>query len=388
MNPKFVHCFLVSVCCSLHGATPLFPRFKAVEIDSHVDIGYGVTVADVDGDGKPDILLADKKQIRVGTRTPTWKRFVIAENLTPLDDVCIAAADVDGTGKASIAVGAQWNPGDTVNSGAVFYLIPPADRTQKWEAVELPHEPTVHRMRWMRTGTGFVLVVAPLHGRGNQGGQGEGVRILSYQKPADPHRPWKTEVVNSSLHMTHNFELLKSADTLKTGMFVAAKEGVFELLKDSSSWSSHQIVGPTLGDTQFAGAGEVRSGRRSDGGRFFGDSRTDAWNQPGSLYAGFCGFPSVCGKDSCSTPLCKTVTLWPAAIYSETGSIKSLWAGAEKIKKAKSGSKYFLPPMGKRASGRKPFSMTTPWLAKTFAWPTSTTTASSILSPPAAPRKI
>lgn len=110
---------LVSICFSLHAATPLFPRFKTIEIDSHVDIGYGVTVADVDGDGKPDIVLADKKQI-VWYQNPTWKRFVITENLTPLDDVCIAAADVDGSGKASIAVGVQWNPGDTVNSGAVF----------------------------------------------------------------------------------------------------------------------------------------------------------------------------------------------------------------------------------------------------------------------------
>jgi hypothetical protein len=68
--------------------------------------------------------------------------------------------------------------------------------------------------------------------------------------------------------MTHNFDPLKSADNSKTGMLVAAKEGVFELLKDSSSWSSHQLVGPTPGDTEFAGAGEVRSGRLSDGRRF------------------------------------------------------------------------------------------------------------------------
>jgi hypothetical protein len=267
MNPKFVHCLLVSACCSLHGATLLFPRFKAIEIDSHVEIGYGVTVADVDGDGKPDILLADKKQI-VWYQNPTWKRFVIAENLTPLDDVCIAAADVDGSGKASIAVGAQWNPGDTVNSGAVFYLIPPADRTQKWEPVELPHEPTVHRMRWMRTGEGFDLVVAPLHGRANKGGQGEGVRILSYHKPEDPRQPWKTELVNNTLHMTHNFDLLKSPIASKIGMFVAAKEGVFELTKGDSNWFAHQIVGPTQDDPGFAGAGEVRSGRLGEGRPF------------------------------------------------------------------------------------------------------------------------
>src|SRR6266849_3343206 len=149
----------------VYGASPSIPDFRSVEIDSKIQIGYAVTVADVDGDKKPDILLVDKKQI-VWYRNPTWEKFVIAENLTPQDNVCIAAADIDGDGKAEIAVGAGWNPNDTINSGAVFYLIPPTDRTQKWEPLALPHEPTVHRMRWMRDQTGkFELVVVPLHGR-------------------------------------------------------------------------------------------------------------------------------------------------------------------------------------------------------------------------------
>src|SRR5215472_6649718 len=139
MNPR-CHAALLVCCCSVLPAAEAAPHFRAVEIDSHIEIGYGLTVADVDGDGKPDILLADKKQI-VWYKNPSWQKFVIAENLTPLDDVCVAASDIDGDGKAEIAVGAQWNPGDTINSGAVFYLIPPVDRTQKWEPVALHHEP-------------------------------------------------------------------------------------------------------------------------------------------------------------------------------------------------------------------------------------------------------
>jgi hypothetical protein len=125
-------------------------------------------------------LLADKKQIVC--HKPAWEKFVIAENLTKLDNVCIAATDIDGDCKAEIAVGAGWNPSDTVGSGAVFYLIPPKDRTQKWEPVELPHEPTVHRMKWMRNDSGhFQLLVAPLHGRGNKDGAGAGVRSLAWK---------------------------------------------------------------------------------------------------------------------------------------------------------------------------------------------------------------
>src|SRR5438046_7486002 len=184
-----------------------FPTFRAVEIDSRIEIGYGLAVADVDGDKKPDILLADKKQI-VWYRNPTWEKFVLRKNLTKLDNVCLAAADIDGDGKAEIAVGAGWNPSDTVGSGAVFYLIPPKDRTQKWEAVELPHEPTVHRMKWMREASGrFQLVVAPLHGRGNKDGSGEGAKLLAYAMPANPREPWKTKVVSDVFHMTHNFDL-------------------------------------------------------------------------------------------------------------------------------------------------------------------------------------
>jgi hypothetical protein len=246
---------------------PPQPSFRAVTVDTRVEIGYGVTVADVDGDKKLDILLADKR-VFAWYRNPAWEKFVLAEGLTPQDNVCLAAQDLDGDGKAEVAVGAGWNPGDTLNSGAVFYLAPPTDRRQRWTPIALPHEPTVHRMRWIKNPQGkYDLVVVPLHGRGNQGGQGAGVKTLVYQMPADPRDPWPTELVDDTLHLTHNFEPVNWAGRTEHELVLAGREGVFHFARQAQGWVRQQLGGNPPGESGFAGAGEVRAGRLPGGCR-------------------------------------------------------------------------------------------------------------------------
>ena len=222
-------------------------KFRAVTIDDKIQIGYGITTADVDGDGKPDILLADKNQF-VWYRNPTWEKFVLAENLTKLDNVCLAARDIDGDGKAEIAVGGGWNPNDTTGSGAVFYLVAPKDRTQQWEAIALPHVPTIHRMRWIESARGgFELLSVPLHGYGNKNGEGEGVNIMTYRKPANPHQPWETNTLVKQWHKTHNF------DVAGKQIWFASKEGVFE-------WPPRSELRGPVASNEVGGVGEVRIG--------------------------------------------------------------------------------------------------------------------------------
>jgi hypothetical protein len=220
----FLHFYLL-----FNGHFPKPLAFTSQTIDDKVSIGYGLAIGDVDGDKKPDILLADKKQF-VWYRNGDWKRFVMVDSLTTSDNVCITARDLDGDGKVEVAVGAQWNPGETTDStrsGSVHYLVRPADPTQRWKAVQLPHEPTVHRMKWLRSSDGkYFLIVAPLHGRGNRGGEGAGVKLLAYEFPSNVSQNWRIHLLDSSMHLTHNFEVTESPNKQKTELLLAGKEGI------------------------------------------------------------------------------------------------------------------------------------------------------------------
>ena len=47
------------------------PKFRAQEIDAKVGVGYGLQLADMDGDKKTDIVLCDKDKI-VWYQNPNW----------------------------------------------------------------------------------------------------------------------------------------------------------------------------------------------------------------------------------------------------------------------------------------------------------------------------
>jgi hypothetical protein len=69
------------------------------------------------------------------------------------------------------------------------------------------------------------------------------------------------EVINDSMHMTHNFNPVRWTQSGAAELLVAGKEGVFDCIQDGKDWKSWQLIGKREGDSSFAGCGEVRTGK-------------------------------------------------------------------------------------------------------------------------------
>jgi len=241
-------------------------HFIAQTIDADIQIGYGLAIGDVDGDGDDDIVLADKEDF-VWYENPSWEKHLFwtlatSQNQDSMrDNVCIAAEDLDGDGKVEVAVGTNWNPGETVSeekSGGVWFV----GSLGRIEPVKLPHDPTTHRMGWARGNSSYSLVVVPLHGRGNKVGAGEnGSRIFAYDAGADPYRSdWKRRLIDDNLHKTHNFDIFETTASEGQSLLLGGAEGFRLAASTSDGWRSTELSG------MDRAPGELRVGKlREDG---------------------------------------------------------------------------------------------------------------------------
>jgi hypothetical protein len=246
------------------------PEFKEQIVDPDIGVCYATTLADINGDGKLDIVVVTELPDQVvWYENPTWKKHIILEK-EPNLPVCIQALDVDGDGKVELILGADWpiNP-KTKISGTVWLLKRPDDLDKPWTAIKIDEEATMHRMRVIDVeGKGRKeLVCSPLHGKGTKDQNGPGASLFILKRPADPFTgKWTREVIADDIHINHNVWPLDWDGDGKEEIVSAGYEGIFLLKRGADGKWGRSKIGD--GDPVKHGAGEVKVGRLPGGKRY------------------------------------------------------------------------------------------------------------------------
>jgi hypothetical protein len=210
--------------------------FRSQEIASELGVVYAVTISDVNGDRKPDIVAINNTQL-LWFENPDWTKHVVAERVTARDNVAVAPLDINRDGKLDFALGADWQAANTASGGSLHWI------THSGQVHNIGAEPTLHRIRWADVDGDArpELIVVPLHGRGTKGPEwtrGAGARILVYRVPDDPAKQaWPLEVAGDSLHIAHNFI------TVDGEIWIASAEGIHALSRSKTGKWSKRLVG-------------------------------------------------------------------------------------------------------------------------------------------------
>jgi hypothetical protein len=263
---------LLSLAAPAAAQEPPF-KFRTQEIAKDLMIGYAVLLVDIDGDGKPDIVVADKTRV-VWYQNPTWKMRVITEGKTVGDNVCIAAHDIDGDGQLDLVLGADWNPSNTKGGGTLQWLKRGKSLDEQWTLYPISDEPTLHRIRFADIdGNGKpALIVGPLHGKNATQKanwmDGQPVRLLAYSIPKDPVRDrWPAEVLDQSLHVVHNFWPVVDAKGRVDQILCASYEGVTQLARgQDGKWTPTRLAdGNQDKPNANRGSSEIKLGKLKNG---------------------------------------------------------------------------------------------------------------------------
>ena len=242
------------------------PRFVEQTIDPKIgNVCYAVTKGDVNGDGQVDIVAVSENRVQ-WYEAPKWTKHIILEDQTEMDNVCIAAHDIDGDGRIDFALGAGWIK---ANTGSIQWITRGQNPDDKWTVHLIAHERSTHRMSFADVlGTGHPqLIVSPL----NRSFEGKsGVRLMAFAIPADPKADrWVATELDETLNRMHNHTHTDWDGDGRIDTITASEEGVFLIRKGADSFQKTQLGSGAQSDKpEFRGAGEIKLGKRKQGGRF------------------------------------------------------------------------------------------------------------------------
>jgi hypothetical protein len=228
------------------------PAFSTHEIATGLKGGYQVIVADVNGDGKPDLIaLASGMPDLVWFENPTWKRHVLATGFNRM--INCAFAEIDG--KPVVVLASEFNNDASKSTGVVSVLTPNGDRTHPWTVREIDRLPTSHRIRVLNLGGQTVFLNTPLTSADAHPPDYRGHVPIVYYRPGI----WKREMVSEKEEGVLHGVWIEGPNTFLVASFL----GIHRYQHQDGTWIRTEIAAgdpspwPKSGSSDIAEAGDL-----------------------------------------------------------------------------------------------------------------------------------
>jgi hypothetical protein len=230
------HIFLVFTAAALSAV----PHFERHEIADFRD-GYQATIADFNGDGRPDVAVLSISQPEVvWYENPTWKKHVITHTAANID---MAPYDIDGDGRPELALASGFYFGDASKGGNLQWLKPDRGFDRPWKLLPIAVDPVTHRVRWGDLdGDGrSELIHIPFFGPGSQGVKSpRPAHLWAFRLPAHPTTdPWPVWKIDETLTMIHGAYVRDVDGSGRASIFTASREGIHRFKWEGQGAAAH-----------------------------------------------------------------------------------------------------------------------------------------------------
>ena len=235
-------------------------RFAEHTIATGLTGGYQVVVADLNHDGRPDVIaLASGLPELVWYENPTWERHVIAGKQAGMINCAVVGADSEGIPEIVLASGFSNQP--KKSAGIVSVLRHDGDPRNLWTVTEIDRIPASHRLRTADIdGSGKRVVVnAALAAADAEAPDYRGYAPLVFYRPGE----WKRQPItpqNSGL--VHGIYIIDWDGDRRDEILTAGFEGIhlFKLGKDGQ-WTRTEIAKGDPSAWPKSGSSDVTVGK-------------------------------------------------------------------------------------------------------------------------------
>lgn len=243
--------------------------FERVVIDPNFPGAYQVEVADVDGDGKLDVVALGGHDC-AWYQNPSWTKRVVTSKKDAPGVISSATMDIDGDGRAEIAIAYDFEMNQP-KRGKLLLAKPGANLDDPWRLLPIEDVPSIHRLRWGdidQNGTPD-LIVAPIFGpNAAPPAYDDAAGIFAYTgHDVKDASKWQRRAL-ASRRVTHAIEYQSAfADSTRPMVLAADNEGITLIgpLLNGPDPGVVDLVPGAEGKAPKKGASEIHKGRFRDG---------------------------------------------------------------------------------------------------------------------------